>query len=180
MTTFTISIAGIPIRIEALYETTKEFCSEYLTDKEPELTITSGMEKIRQEADLTKEEAEREGKEQGRLGAPYLEQLAIYREIADRLTKRDILLFHASAIAVDGRAYLFAGRSGIGKSTHTRLWQEKLLNHASMVNDDKPLLKITESAILACGTPWNGKEKRGNNIMMPVKAICFLERAEKN
>lgn len=30
---------------------------------------------------------------------------------------------HSSAVELDGRAYLFSGKSGVGKSTHTRLWQ---------------------------------------------------------
>ena len=49
-----------------------------------------------------------------------------------------------------------------------------------MVNDDKPFLKIGENGVLACGSPWNGKHKLGNNIQVPLKAICILERGEEN
>ena len=100
--------------------------------------------------------------------------------IADQLLHRDTLLFHGSVIAVDGKAYLFTAKSGTGKSTHTRLWREMLGDRAVMVNDDKPLLKFTRDGVLACGTPWNGKHHLGENIMVPLAAICILERGEVN
>jgi serine kinase of HPr protein (carbohydrate metabolism regulator) len=56
----------------------------------------------------------------------------------------DTFLFHGSAIAVDGVGYLFTAKSGTGKSTHARLWRELLGARAVMVNDDKPLLRVTE------------------------------------
>ena len=42
-----------------------------------------------------------------------------YRE----LLKFSGFMLHSSAIEYEGRAYLFSGPSGRGKSTHTRLWQ---------------------------------------------------------
>ena len=47
-----------------------------------------------------------------------------------------------------------------------------------MVNDDKPLLKLTEDGVLACGTPWDGKHRLSTNVCLPLKAICVLERGE--
>ena len=81
---------------------------------------------------------------------------------------------------MDGVAYLFTAKSGTGKSTHTRLWREMFGDRAVMVNDDKPFLKFTEEGVIACGSPWNGKHGLGNNIMVPLKAICVLERGESN
>ena len=49
-----------------------------------------------------------------------------------------------------------------------------------MVNDDKPLLKLTEDGVLACGTPWDGKHRLSSNVCLPLKAICILERGETN
>ena len=49
-----------------------------------------------------------------------------------------------------------------------------------MVNDDKPLLKITENGVIAYGTPYNGKHHLGSNISVPLKAICILERSAEN
>ena len=49
-----------------------------------------------------------------------------------------------------------------------------------MVNDDKPLLHITDSGVIAYGTPYNGKHRLGSNISVPLKAICILTRAADN
>ena len=81
---------------------------------------------------------------------------------------------------MDGEAYLFTAKSGTGKSTHTRLWRKYLGKKAVMVNDDKPLLKITEEGVTAYGTPYNGKHRLGADMSVPLKAICVLTRAEYN
>ena len=76
----------------------------------------------------------------------YVEWIAIYRRLSDYVLQKDVLLFHSSALALDGQVYLFAAPSGTGKSTHARLWRETFGDRVVMVNDDKPLLKIAEGA----------------------------------
>ena len=49
-----------------------------------------------------------------------------------------------------------------------------------MVNDDKPLLQVLEDQVLVCGTPWDGKHRLSTNCVVPLEAICILERGEKN
>ena len=49
-----------------------------------------------------------------------------------------------------------------------------------MVNDDKPLLKITNGSVIVYGTPYNGKHRLGSNIAVPLKAICILTRSAEN
>ena len=71
------------------------------------------------------------------------------------------------------------GINGTGKSTHTKLWRRYLGDRAVMVNDDKPLIIIREDGVRICGTPWNGKHNLGENIILPLKAICSLSRAEE-
>ena len=87
---------------------------------------------------------------------------------------------HGSVIAVDGVGYLFTAKSGTGKSTHARLWREQFKDRTVMVNDDKPLLKVTENGVIAYGTPWDGKHHLSNNIAVPLKAICVLQQSETN
>lgn len=53
----------------------------------------------------------------------------------------DILLLHASAMVRDNQAFLFLGRSGTGKSTHSRQWQQAYPD-AWLLNDDNPVLRI--------------------------------------
>ena len=168
---FTICIAGLPIGIEALYPYTKALCEGYYTDDPPVFTIRSTKETIMREDSYL----------EGGVGvAPdYLESLAIYRQIAERLPEYNCVLVHGSSIAVDGEGYLFAAKSGTGKSTHALLWMRKFGDaRAIMINDDKPILQLCDDGIYACGTPWNGKHRRGKNVRFPLKAICFMQRAE--
>ena len=97
-----------------------------------------------------------------------------------QLLKFDGMLLHASAVAVDGRAYLFSGPSGMGKSTHTRLWQELLGEDAKVFNDDKPALRCLDGVWYAYGTPWCGKDGINLNLKVPLAVICFLKRGEQN
>lgn len=83
-------------------------------------------------------------------------------------------------IAVDGIGYLFTAKSGVGKSTHTRLWREQFGDRAVMINDDKPLLRITAEGVTAYGTPWNGKHHLSTNTAVPLKAVCVLGRGGIN
>lgn len=90
------------------------------------------------------------------------------------------LMLHASAVEVDGRAYLFSAPSGTGKSTHTKLWQEMFGEKARVFNDDKPALRYLDGKWYAYGTPWCGKDGININMRAPIGGICFLQQADKN
>ena len=89
-------------------------------------------------------------------------------------------MLHASAVAYEGRAYLFSGPCGMGKSTHTRLWQQVLGEKAIVFNDDKPALRLIDGKWYAYGTPWCGKDGINVNMKAPLGGICFLKRGEQN
>ncbi len=97
-----------------------------------------------------------------------------------RITAFNGIMLHSSAIAMDGRAYLFTAHSGTGKSTHTSLWKEVFGDKVTYINDDKPVVRELDGKFFAFGTPWSGKTDLNNNICVPVAAVVFLERAEKN
>ncbi len=90
------------------------------------------------------------------------------------------LMLHASAVELDGRAYLFSGPSGMGKSTHTRLWQQIFGAEAQVFNDDKPALRREDGRWYAYGTPWCGKDGINQNKRVPLAGICFLKRGQEN
>jgi hypothetical protein len=177
---YTLALAGLRIGVSSQFERTKEFCADYLTEGEPDFTVSVYPEDIRAEHFKSLEEAELEGYEFQKIPPPFLEPLAVYRKIADRMPEFDTILFHGSAISVDGEGYLFTALSGTGKSTHTRLWREHFGDRAVMVNDDKPLLRIEEDRVLVCGSPWNGKHRLGTNTVVPLKGLCVLTRSEEN
>lgn len=110
----------------------------------------------------------------------YLEALAIFRAISERMPKYDTFLFHGSAVSVDGLGYVFAAPSGTGKSTHAAMWCEMLGERAVMINDDKPMIRAELGHAEIFGTPFNGKHNKGNNIHVPLRAVCILSRGETN
>ena len=180
MTEFVCSLAGVPVAVQALCEETKAFCREYLTDEEPALTLRMTREDIEAEQRHAEENARREGQPPRKWPESYLEQLALYRKLAEAFLERDIMLFHGSAIALDGEVYLFTAKSGTGKSTHARLWRRAFGERAYMVNDDKPLLRFSESGVEVCGTPWDGKHRLSRNVILPLRAVGVITRAAEN
>ncbi len=110
----------------------------------------------------------------------YLETLAVYRKVAEAMPLFDTLLVHGSCVAVDGEGYLFCAPSGTGKSTHVRLWRKILDARAHMVNDDKPLVVVSDAGATAYGTPWDGKHHLSTNISVPLRSICLVERSPEN
>lgn len=180
MTEFTIAIAGVCVQVRAIYKHTMAFCWEYLTEDAPDFTVEMEQEDISRERELSAREDAMEGIPVRQFTDHQLETTALYRKIVNRLIDHDILLFHGSVVAVDGAGYLFTAKSGTGKSTHTKLWRELFGDRAVMINDDKPLLKLSQDGVLVCGTPWDGKHKLNTNCMVPLKAICVLERAQEN
>lgn len=173
-------IAEHNVKINSIYSMIHKMCVNYEVSEPQELCVS-----IRQE-DITFERKKAEAENRNKkisvmnFSEEYLETLAVYRKIAELLIEHDILLFHGSAIAVDGNGYLFSAKSGTGKSTHTRLWRELLGERAVMVNDDKPLLHITKCGVTVHGTPWDGKHHLSSNISVPLKGICILNRDTTN
>lgn len=177
---FRIRIADRVIGIHAMYPHVKKLCSLYITRAEPSIGIAITQADIDYERRKSDRETALEGNEPSPHTDAYLETLAVYRKIADALLADNVLLFHGSVIAVDGVGYMFTAKSGTGKSTHARLWRERFGDRAVMINDDKPLLKITDAGVIAYGTPWNGKHHLDTNTSVPLKAICILCRGEAN
>ena len=90
------------------------------------------------------------------------------------------LMLHSSAVAYEGKVYLFSGPCGTGKSTHTRLWQSVFGDDAQVINDDKPALRCIDGTWYAYGTPWCGKNGINQNKKAPIAGICFLKQAPHN
>lgn len=180
MITNTYKIADKNVKISSFFEAVHILCRDYISCEKADFSVTVCDEDIAFERNKSEQEDLAEGIEIRQFSDDYLETLAIYRKIAEQMIDYNTVLFHGSAIAVDGCAYLFSAKSGTGKSTHTKLWRALLGDRAVMVNDDKPLLKVTDSGVYVCGTPWNGKHRLGNNIIVPLKAVCILSRSSEN
>ena len=167
-------IAGIVFDAEIKYDYAKSVCKPYLYTGEEE---PSFITKITEE-DIS---AERKYDFQDNYSDSYLESLALFRKLCEwGLSNANAVIFHSSAILVDGNAYLFTAPSGTGKSTHARLWRELLGDKAVMINDDKPIIRLTDDGFYVYGTPWTGKHKLGFNGKAKIKAICSISQAKEN
>lgn len=179
--TNTYKIAERNIAVTSLHDEVHSLCADYLApDAEPDFTVETNQTDVDFERAKSAREDAAEGIPIRQFTDGYLETLAVYRKIAERMPDYDTILFHGFCVAVDGVGYLFTAQSGTGKSTHTRLWRELLGERAVTVNDDKPMIRISGSGATVCGTPWDGKHRLSTNIAVPLKALCLLERAEQN
>lgn len=143
-------------------------CREYLTDQNDRADIIIRTERYHREkyAQDTDEEI-----------IAYQES---GRQFATQLLFFNGFYLHASAVEVDGKAYLFSAPSGTGKSTHTQLWKRMFGETAYIINDDKPALRYLDGKWYAYGTPWCGKDGINMNRKVPVAGICFLKQASYN
>lgn len=180
MAEFKIEIAGQVAAVTSLFESTRDYCRHYLSEKKADFSVSINPGDLIFEQEKADEEARVEGFRRRKFPDPYLERTAIQRKIAEELFRNDVLVFHGSTVAVDGEGFLFTAKSGTGKSTHTKFWRETFGDRAVMVNDDKPFLRITENGVLVCGAPWSGKHGLDTNITVPLKGICILERGTEN
>ena len=175
-----IRLADKVIAVSSLHEYIAGYCKDYISDDTPDFAVQITQSDIDYEREKSKQEDIKEGIPIRNFSDEYLETLAVYRKTAEKMIDYDTILFHGSAVAVDGIGYLFTAKSGTGKSTHTRLWRELFGERAVMVNDDKPLIKVSENGIIVYGTPWDGKHRLSTNISVPLKAVCVLERSDEN
>ena len=166
----TIKIAGLPIGIDNKYPRVELMSKDYLTDEEPLFVVSVDEDDIKQEKINTSTE----------YPISYYESIIAYRKISEKLPEYDAFLFHGSVIELNGQAYIITAHSGVGKTTHTRLWMSEFAGEAEVLNGDKPIIRIVDGVAYACGTPWQGKENYGKNMMCPVAGFAFLSRAEKN
>jgi hypothetical protein len=93
------------------------------------------------------------------------------------LAERGGFLLHSASAICDGRAFLFSGVSGAGKTTMTRLAPPDV----TLLTDEISYLRPNGSGYSAFGTPFAGElAKSGENCAAPVSALFFLEQGPDN
>lgn len=90
------------------------------------------------------------------------------------------MIVHASVVGCDDGAYMFMGKSGTGKSTHSRLWIENF-DDCTLLNDDCPMIRHDGRGFyMVCGTPWSGKTPCWRDACFPLKGVARLRQAHVN
>ena len=166
---FDIRLAELNIRIDNKYPYIEKMCRDYIiSGEECDFSVSA-----------TTEEMEREANEECN-ALPYLETLAVYRKIAEKLLEYNGFLLHGVVLETAGQGIAFCARSGTGKSTHVFLWKKLLGDKCEIINGDKPLVRIIDGEVYAYGTPWCGKEGIQKNAKTLLRSLCFIERGKEN
>lgn len=166
---FYIQLAELRICIQNRYSFIERQCRDYICEAgDAAFTVSASSDEILEE------------QKHGEFSDAYCESICLYRNICEKIAAYNVFLMHSSVVEVDGYAYAFAARSGVGKSTHTSLWLKNVPG-ARVLNGDKPLYRLeSDGSFTVFGTPWNGKEDWGANISAKLAGVCFLERSEEN
>jgi hypothetical protein len=86
-------------------------------------------------------------------------------------------LIHAASAIRDGRAFVFSGESGAGKTTISRLAPAA----AVLLTDEISYIRADPEGFRAWGTPFAGElGTPGPNVSAPVTALYFIEHGPEN
>ncbi len=94
------------------------------------------------------------------------------------LSVRNGAIVHSAGVVFEERGYIFAGRSGAGKSTISR----QLLGKTGCMglSDDRIIMRKIEDSFVIFGTPWPGDAGIAVNKSAPLSQIFFLVQSEEN
>ena len=98
--------------------------------------------------------------------------------IHSKLLQEEAIILHSSYVDWNGKAILFCGKSGTGKSTQAQLWEK--YENVKIINGDRALLKKKEDKWYAYGYPCCGSSAICLNQTLPIVAIIVLEHGEEN
>ena len=171
MRPYSLYICNKVIRVEEELGSYINFCRGYIV-KEPAPDEDYSIL-------ITKEDIEAQRISLGPWTNDDLDGFVLLKKIAKLFLKDERTIFaHGSVVAYQDSAFMFTAPSGIGKTTHSMLWVRNLPG-SYILNGDKPFIS-THNGIYAWGAPWSGSEHYNRNEGVKLKAVCFLERAEKN
>ena len=92
--------------------------------------------------------------------------------------KKELFVMHSASLLYGGKAWLFSGCSGTGKSTHTALWKQEF--DTPLLNGDLNLLSISDGIPVVYGLPWCGTSGIYTEKSFPLGGIVFLKQAPHN
>lgn len=171
MECFTVRIAGLPVEMRSMYPYARDFCREYLSNDAPLFSVSSSDAQIEGELRHAKRP----------ITLFYADTMCLQKQLVERLPFYDRFFFHSAAFTCGEDGFLFSGPSGVGKTTHLRLWQRYLgEDRVRIVNGDKNILHIRDTGVTVCSTPWAGKEQWQTNRSAPLRALCFVKQGTTN
>lgn len=165
-------IAGLDVYMEPQFKQLVTTSEKFKTDGCPQAQITIPYKRA---------DYERWLEERPHLTLSDAENICTCNFFASEVIQYGAIVLHASALLFNGKAYLYSADSGVGKTTHTKLWQQYYgKEKAVIINDDKPVIRLIDGVFFASGTPWSGNSLECENITAPLGAIVFLNRGKEN
>lgn len=164
-TSFALRVAGIDIKIKAS-ERQKAYCKEYLIKKAGDDAVFADGQvpcSLEKSYDIN-------------VSTYTIEAYRIMAQLWEKLYKFDALMLHSAAVEMGGKAYVFLGPSGIGKSTHVKFLKQCYGDKVKVINGDKPILRMIDGKPFVCGTPWCGKESWNSNVMVELGGVVIFDR----
>ena len=111
--------------------------------------------------------------------SPRLLRFALWMGFGIMTAWHGTVAVHSSCIVYRGKAVLFLGESGTGKSTHTRLWREHIAG-STLLNDDSPIVRCEGGGLWVYGSPWSGKTPCYKAERYPLAGCVRLSQASGN
>lgn len=90
------------------------------------------------------------------------------------LAKFGDVILHASGFIYDGKAYVFAGDAGVGKSTLATHFSKKPA--FNVLGEDQVILRLKDDQFWVYGTPWHINHHMCSSQGAPLACLFFLER----
>lgn len=161
-----IKIADIPFKLRLLRPELMVRYDEYVTEATPEaVDISVSEDEIKQR----------------NTSNPLSAELFMHAlSVGDELPAHNRLLFHGCAFEWQGKAWIFTGPSGTGKTTQYVQWKLLYGDEIHAINGDKPVLEFRDDCIMVHSSPWRGKEHMGILPCAPLGGIIYLNKAEEN
>lgn len=94
------------------------------------------------------------------------------------LSKIGGLVIHSAGWVYNNKGWIFAGKSGAGKSTIAKLIEKS--SKGSLLSDDRIVIRKMGEDFLMYGTPWPGEAGYAMNMSAPLNGIFFIEPGQDN
>lgn len=166
------SICGLYVKLTPKYDFLKSRAEKYLVQTDESITPDIDLDSFKSKLVKVKNDEN--------TTPPMFEYTQKGAELFEQMLSFDGFVLHSCAIEYKGKAYLFTGNSGAGKSTHAKMWREYFTDEVCYINEDKPIIRQINGEFLACGNPFSGKYDNNKNIMLPIGGVCVIDKANEN
>ncbi|MBQ6217779.1 MAG: hypothetical protein IJI66_14375 [Erysipelotrichaceae bacterium] len=110
----------------------------------------------------------------------YVEYKGLLYLTAAYLLSYGCTIFHSVSFVWKEKAWLLAGKSGVGKTTQYLNWKKLFPKEIRMISGDMPILDFRKGRIMVCPSPWNGKENFKGASPCELGGIVFLKQGKEN